>query len=111
MISNANNFFFVNQNIIDNSNKANKEELNLEENTRSQSISTNTTLENEIFSDEEIDFNQDFFPQNKVIKLTDFLVDNWEFKIKMYLSKLYYQMVKMQKNNTNIYDQFSNLIK
>ena len=102
MISNANNFFFVNQNIIDNSNKANKEELNLEENTSSQSISTNTTLENEIFSDEEIDFNQDFFPQNKVIKFTDFLVDNWEFKIKMYLSKLYYQMVKMQKNNTNI---------
>ena len=102
MISNANNFFFVNQNIIDNSNKANKEELNLEENTRSQSISTNTTLENEIFSDEEIDFNQDFFPQNKFIKFTDFLVDNWEFKIKMYLSKLYYQMVKMQKNNTNI---------
>ncbi len=102
MISNANNFFFVNQNIIDNSNKANKEKLNLEENTRNQSISTNETLENEKFSDEEIDFNQDFFPKNKIIKFTAFIVDNWEFKIKMHLSKLYYQMVKMQKNNTNI---------
>ena len=101
MISNANNFFFVNQNIIDNSNKANKEKLNLEENTRNQSISTNETLENEIFSDEEIDFNQDFFPQNKPIKFTDFLVDDWELKIKNYILKLNQQIKKKKNNKTN----------
>ena len=102
MISNSNIFFFVHDTIIDNNNGHNKEEIFTEENTRNFSISTNATFENDISLDEEINFNQDFFPQNKLIKFTDFLVDNWEIKIKIYLSNLYQQMIKMQKNNIKI---------
>ena len=109
MISNQNNFFFVNDNINDNISKINKEELNYEESTRSHSFSTNATFENDFASDEEIDFNQDFFPQNKVIKFTDFLVDNWELKIKMFLSKTYQQMIKMKKNISNVNNNNDNL--
>ena len=101
MISNKNNFFFVNDSIIDTNNKINKEKINSEENTRSSSISTNTTFENDLFSNEEIDFNQDFFPQNKSIKFTDFLVDDWELKIKNYILKLNQQIIKMKNNKTN----------
>ena len=100
MTSNNNIFFFVNDTIIDNNNGLNKEEIFTEENTRNFSISTNATFENDISLDEEINFNQDFFPHNKLIKFTDFLVDNWEIKIKIYLSNLYQQMIKMQNNNT-----------
>jgi len=101
-ILNQDNLFFVNENIIDNNNKFNKEELNLEDNIRRNSISTNATFENDIQSDEEIDFNQDFFPQNKSIKFTDFLVDNWDQKIKVYLTKIKQQFLIMQKNNSNV---------
>ena len=101
-ILNQDNLFFVNENIIDNNNKFNKEELNLEDNIRRNSISTNATFENDFQSDEEIDFNQDFFPQNKSIKFTDFLVDNWDQKIKVYLTKIKQQFLIMQKNNSNV---------
>ena len=42
----------------------------------------NEAYENEFDSEDEIDFNQDFFLKLKVIKFTDCLVDNWEEKIK-----------------------------
>ena len=101
-ILNQDNLFFVNENIIDMNNKISKEELNLEDNIHRNSISTNATFENEFQSDEEIDFNQDFFPQNKSIKFTDFLVNNWEKKIKVYLTKIKHQFLIMQKNNSNV---------
>ena len=89
---NINEFFFVNDNIF------NKEKINLEENfNKNNSFSTNETLENAILSDEEIDFNQDFFPKNKTIKFTDFLVDNWEFKIKQIYEKINQQLLKIKK--------------
>ena len=85
-ISNTNDIVFVDKNIIENNIKFNKEDLNPDENTRSYSISTTATFENDFLSEDEIDFNQDFFPKMKTIKLTDYLVDNWELKIKMYLT-------------------------
>ena len=89
---NINEFFFVNDN------RFNKEKINLEENfNKNNSFSTNETLENAILSDEEIDFNQDFFPKNKTIKFTDFLVDNWEFKIKQIYEKINQQLLKIKK--------------
>ena len=90
-LSNKNTFSSANNiNIIDNI------KLNIEENTRTNSISTNETIENDFISEQEIDFNQDFFPQNKSIKFTDFLVDNWEYKVKIYLSKINKQLIKIQ---------------
>ena len=80
-----------------------------EENTRSLSFSTNTTFENDFVSDEDIDFNRDFFPKSKDLKFTDFLSDNWELKIKMLLPKLYQKMEKMQKNISNINENKNNL--
>ena len=77
---NVPNFIFVKDNLIDN-NKFNKEEFKLGENHRRNSVSTEETFENDFMSDEEIDFNQDFFPKNDVIKFTDLLVDNWKDKI------------------------------
>ena len=85
-----NNSIFFEDNISDNNNQINKKELNSEENTRTFSISTTETLE-----DNEIDFNQDFFPKNKTIKFTDFLVDNWEIKIKKYLTKINQHLSKI----------------
>ena len=89
-VLNNNNSIFVEDNISDNNNQINKKELNSEENTRTFSISTTETLE-----DNEIDFNQDFFPKNKTIKFTDFLVDNWEIKIKKYITKINQHLSKI----------------
>ena len=89
-VLNNNNSILVEDNISDNNNQINKKELNSEENTRTFSISTTETLE-----DNEIDFNQDFFPKNKTIKFTDFLVDNWEIKIKKYLTKINQHLSKI----------------
>ena len=89
-VLNNNNSIFVEDNISDNNNQINKKELNSEENIRTFSISTTETLE-----DNEIDFNQDFFPKNKTIKFTDFLVDNWEIKIKKYLTKINQHLSKI----------------
>ena len=77
--SDKNNFFFDNKS---NPNNIIKEKIIFEPKTLRNSISTNETYENEYYSDDEVDFNQDFFPQNKKIKFTDFLVDDWEEKIK-----------------------------
>ena len=96
-ILNENNFFFENNYIIDINIRLSKEKLNYEENNeRNNSISSNSTFENDFLSDEEIDFNQDFFPKDKSIKFTDCLVDNWEFKIKMYMSKINMQLSKIK---------------
>ena len=89
-VLNNNNSIFVEDNISDNNNQINKKKLNSEENTRTFSISTTETLE-----DNEIDFNQDFFPKNKTIKFTDFLVDNWKIKIKKYLTKINQHLSKI----------------
>ena len=98
-LSNNNNFFFVDKDIIKANNKINKEKLNSEENTRSYSFSTTET---DMLSDDDIDFNQDFFPKIKTIKFTDFLADNWENKIKMYMLKKNNQLSKTKNNNSNI---------
>ena len=79
--SDKNNFFFDNKS---NPNNIIKEKIIFEPKTLRNSISTNETYENEYFSDDEVDFNQDFFPKNKKIKFTDFLVDDWEEKIKTF---------------------------
>ena len=79
--SDKNNFFFDNKS---NTNNIIKEKIIFEPKTLRNSISTNETYENEYYSDDEVDFNQDFFPQNKKIKFTDFLVDDWEEKIKIF---------------------------
>lgn len=68
--SDKNNFFFDNKS---NPNNIIKEKIIFEPKTLRNSISTNETYENEYYSDDEVDFNQDFFPQNKKIKFTDFL--------------------------------------
>ena len=93
-ISNTNDNLFGDNNIVENNIKFNKEELNSEETTRSYSISTTATFENDFLSEDEIDFNQDFFPKMKTIKLTDCLVDNWELKIKMYLASKKLSLIK-----------------
>ena len=98
-LSNNNNFFFVDKDIIKTNNTINKEKLNSEENTRSYSFSTTET---DMLSDDDIDFNQDFFPKIKTIKFTDFLADNWENKIKMYMIKKNNQLSKTKNNNSNI---------
>ena len=87
-----NNFFFVNNckyNLP-------KEKIILEPNGNRNSISTNETFENELNSEnEDMDFNQDFFPKNKKIKFTDMLVDNWENKIKLLYENIF-------NNNNNL---------
>ena len=91
-----NNFFF------DNNYECNlpKEKIILESNPHRNSISTNETFENEINSENEnIDFNQDFFPKNKKIKFTDMLVDNWEDKIKMLFKNIMYKNNLSNKNS------------
>ena len=91
-----NNFFF------DNNYECNlpKEKIILESNAHRNSISTNETFENEINSENEnIDFNQDFFPKNKKIKFTDMLVDNWEDKIKMLYKNIMYKHNLSNKNS------------
>ena len=98
-LSNKDNFFFVDKDIIKANNTINKEKLNSEENTRSYSFSTTET---DMLSDDDIDFNQDFFPKIKTIKFTDFLADNWENKIKMYMLKKNNQLSKTKNNNSNI---------
>ena len=93
--SNFNNCFFVEENNNDNNNQFGKKDLK-NENARSYSFSTNETLEND-----EIDFNQDFFPKNRTIKFTDFLIDNWEIKIKIYLAKLSQHLSEILQNKSN----------
>ena len=88
-----NNFFF------DTTAKCNltKEKIIFDQQTHRTSISTNETYENEFDSEDEIDFNQDFFPKPKLIKFTDCLVDDWEEKIKDFrdeVVKSYINMIK-----------------
>ena len=91
-----NNFFFANNYEYNLS----KEKIILESNAHRNSISTNETFENEINSENEnIDFNQDFFPKNKKIKFTDMLVDNWEDKIKMLFKNIMYKNNLSNKNS------------
>ena len=89
-----NNFSFANDNIININNNFSKEKANLVGNNRSSSISSNSTYD--YFSDEEINFNLDFFPKNNTIRFTDFLADDWEIKVKMYLSAINKQISKMK---------------
>ena len=95
LYSDKNNFFFDNKS---NPNNIIKEKIIFEPKTHRNSISTNETYENEFYSDDEVDFNQDFFPQSKKIKFTDFLVDDWEEKIKNF----HEEVIKSFNNNTNI---------
>ena len=90
--SDKNNFFFDNKS---NPNNIIKEKIIFEPKTHRNSISTNETYENEFYSDDEVDFNQDFFPQSKKIKFTDFLVDDWEEKIKNFRD----EVIKSFSNN------------
>ena len=92
--SDKNNFFFDNKS---NPNNIIKEKIIFEPKTHRNSISTNETYENEFYSDDEVDFNQDFFPQSKKIKFTDFLVDDWEEKIKNFRD----EVIKSFSNNNN----------
>ena len=89
-----NNFFF------DSACKNNlfKEKIIFEQKTHRNSISTNETNENEFDSEDEIDFNQDFFPQPKIIKFTDYLVENWEEKIKDFREEIIKGYVDMNIN-------------
>ena len=90
-----NNFFFDNCEY-----NLSKEKIILESNEHRNSISTNETFENEINSEnEDIDFNQDFFPKNKKIKFTDMLIDNWENKIKMIYKNLMYKNNNLSNKN------------
>ena len=82
------NFFFVKDNFIGN-NKFNKEEFKLDENNPRNSISTEETLENELMSDDEIDFHQDFFPKIDTIRFTDLLVDDWKDKIQQFYERIF----------------------
>ena len=96
-ILSENNIFYINDNTtINNSNKIIKEDSNLEENNQRNSISTNETLENGFNSDDEINFHQDFFPKSKIFKFTDFLVNDWENKIKVHLTKIKKDLLKDQ---------------
>ena len=76
-----------------------KEKIILEPKNQRNSISTNETFENEIYSDNDIDFNQDFFPKPKTFKFTDMLIHNWENKIKPY----YDNIIKGINDNTKKY--------
>ena len=91
-----NNFFFANNceyNLP-------KEKIILDSNEHRNSISTNETFENEINSENEnIDFNQDFFPKNKTIKFTDMLIDNWENKVGLVYKNFIYKSNLSNKNN------------
>ena len=95
LYSDKNNFFFDNKS---NPNNIIKEKIIFEPKTHRNSISTNETYENEFYSDDEVDFNQDFFPQSKKIKFTDFLVDDWEEKIKNFRD----EVIKSFNINKNI---------
>ena len=88
--SDKNNFFFDNKS---NPNNIIKEKIIFEPKTLRNSISTNETYENEYYSDDEVDFNQDFFPQTKEIKLTDMLVDNWQEKIKAFCEDIKKELI------------------
>ena len=96
LYSDKNNFFFDNKS---NPNNIIKEKIIFEPKTHRNSISTNETYENEFYSDDEVDFNQDFFPQSKKIKFTDFLVDDWEEKIKNFRDEV---IKSFNNNNKNI---------
>ena len=89
------NFFFVKDNFIDN-NKFNKEEFKLDENNPRNSISTEETLENELMSDDEIDFHQDFFPKIDTIRFTDLLVDDWKDKIQQFYERIYQNISRIK---------------
>ena len=91
-----NNFFFANNCKSD----LIKEKIILEQNSHRNSISTNETFENEFFSDDEdINFNQDFFPQNKMIKFTEILADNWEERIALFSENIKNKIINGHLNN------------
>ena len=91
-----NNFFFANNCKSD----LIKEKIILEQNSHRNSISTNETFENEFFSDDEdINFNQDFFPQNKMIKFTEILTDNWEERIALFSENIKNKIINGHLNN------------
>ena len=83
-----NNFFFAN----DYKYNINKEKIILDQNRHRTSISTNETYENDFEQEDnediDIDFNQDFFPQTKKIKIIELLVDDWKESIKAFREKL-----------------------
>ena len=89
------NFFFVKDNFIGN-NKFNKEEFKLDENNPRNSISTEETLENELMSDDEIDFHQDFFPKIDIIRFTDLLVDDWKDKIQQFYERIFQNISRIK---------------
>ena len=95
LYQNIPNLFFVNDNLIDSS-KFNKEELILGENNHRNSVSTEETFENDLMSDEEIDFHQDFFPKNDAIKFTDLLVDDWKDKIQQFYERIYQNISRIK---------------
>ena len=45
-----------------------------------------------------MDFNQDFFPQIKKIKLTELLVDDWKERIKSFREKIINELELKVKN-------------
>ena len=91
-----NNFFFANNCKSD----LIKEKIILEQNSHRNSISTNETFENDFFSDDEdINFNQDFFPQNKMIKFTEILADNWEERIALFSENIKNKIINGHLNN------------
>ena len=91
-----NNFFFANNCKSD----LIKEKIILEQNSHRNSISTNETFENEFFSDDEdINFNQDFFPQNKMIKFTEILADYWEERIALFSENIKNKIINGHLNN------------
>ena len=94
-----NNFFF-DKNC---ENKISKEKIISEEKNQRTSVSTNETFEFEFCSDDEIDFNFDFFPKKTTLKFTDMLVDNWKEKIKIVRDDIIKNLI----NEKNIIEQNS----
>lgn len=77
-------------------------ELSSEENLHEISMSTAGTYENDFLFDEDIDdvdFNLDFFPQHKVIKITEVLQGDWKKNIqKTYENILGKKLREIQQN-------------
>ena len=87
-----NNFFFANNC----KNNLHKEKIILDQKSHRNSISTNETFENDFLSEDEedIDFNQDFFPQTKKIIFSEMLIDNWKDKIDLFKENIRNRMIK-----------------
>ena len=86
-----NNFFFDNNCKVNNN--ISKEKIILDEKNHRTSISTNETFENDFCSDEEFDFNYDFFPKKKTFKFTDMLVENWKERIQIIKSDVISKLI------------------